>query len=73
MSAASVLDDRDRSDAVVLTYTPAGRAPRREVFVPRASDGPDWERVEQARSEDGTWRTVGSELVTRVTVESGDD
>lgn len=63
-------DDRDRSDAVILTYRPAGRAERRERFEPRAGEGPDWERFEEVRREDGTWRTVGNELVETVAVEN---
>jgi hypothetical protein len=67
------LDDRDRSDAKIVTWSPVGRAQRRLVFVPRASDGPDWERVEQVRREDGSWHTVGQELVATVTLEAGTD
>lgn len=59
----------DRSDAVVVTYQPAGRAPRRLVFEPRSGDGPDWQRVEEVRDHNGEWREVGSELVERVDVE----
>lgn len=68
-----VLDDRDRSDAAVVSWRPAGRAERRLVFVPRATYGPDHERVEQVRSDDGTWRTVGREMVDAVAVEAPDD
>lgn len=62
-------DTRDRSDAIVVTYGPLERAPRREVFEPH--DGPDakWHRRFEARRDDGTWRPVGGELVDRVTVE----
>ncbi len=67
------LDGRDRSDAKVVTWSPTGRAQRRLVFVPRASDGPDWERVEQTRAEDGGWHTVGSEFVDTVVLGDGTD
>jgi len=63
----------DRADAIEVSWAPAGRAQRKLVFVPRATYGPDYERVELARSDDGTWRPVGSELVDRVAVEVGTD
>ena len=62
---------RNRSDAVVVTYQPAGRAARREVFEP-TSDG-RYERVEEVRREDGTWHRVGSEVVESVIVEDPRD
>lgn len=33
------------------------------------TDAPAWLRSEQVRAHDGTWREVGSELVSSVTVE----
>lgn len=65
--------DADRSDAIVVTWSPAGRADRRLVFEPRSGEGPAWERYEQARSSSGTFRTVGRELVESVAVETPDD
>lgn len=66
-------DVADRSDAIVVSWSPAGRAQRRLVFLPRAADGPDWERVEQVRSDSGGWMPVGIELVDTVAVERGGD
>ena len=63
----------DRGDAVVVTWTPAGRAPRRIVFEPTDAEGAAFKRVEQAQREDGTWRPVGSEPATSVNVEDGRD
>ena len=68
-----LLDGRDRSDAIEVSYRPAGRAPRKLVFVPRATYGPGWERVELVRGDSGEWRPVGSELVDDVAVEVGAD
>ena len=69
MSATRTLSDRDRSDAVVVSWSPAERAARRLVFVPRATGPTPWERVEQVRTDRGSWRTVGSEPVHRIDVE----
>lgn len=58
----------DAVEPLTVTFQPAGRAARRQVFEPRAGDGPDWVRVEKVRAHDRTWREVGSELVETVTV-----
>jgi len=63
--------DEGRGDAPVVAWTPAGRAPRRIVFEPQASGG--YTRVEQARREDGVWRTVGTEPVEHVEMENTTD
>lgn len=68
----TILDDRDRGDAVILSWVPTGQSPRRVAFVPRAATGPDWERIVQER-RDGDWRTTGRDLVNRVAVEDGRD
>lgn len=57
----------DRSDAVVLTWTPRSSPPRRIVFEPR-SDG-DWTRYDQALGPEEVWRTRGTEVVDNVGVE----
>jgi len=67
-----VLDGRDRSDAVVLSYSPAGQPARRVTFLPRSATGPDWERVTEQR-RNGAWHFVGSEPVETVSVEVGSD
>jgi len=55
---------RDRSDAVIVRWNPAGRAARRFVFEPR-SDG-NWTRSEQVRDHADDWREVGSEVVESI-------
>ena len=57
----------DRSDAATLRFDPAGRAPRRLRFEPRA-DG-DWERREEVWNG-CRWRGVGSERVDDLAVEN---
>jgi hypothetical protein len=61
---------RDRSDAIVISWSPSGRADRRIVFEPLSSGG--YTRVEQARSAPSGegWWTVGSERVDSVAVET---
>jgi hypothetical protein len=64
---------RDRSNALVVTYDRLAQPPYRQVFEPRAADGPDWVRIEEVRADDGTWREVGSEIVADVTLEDRRD
>lgn len=61
----------DRSDAIVLTYTPAipEQPPRRVVFEPRSNG--DWTRYEETKRDDG-WHPTGSEIVASVNVETAD-
>jgi len=54
----------DRTDRVIVRWSPTGRAPRRIVFEPVESGG--WNRIEQAYSDDRGWRTVGSERVESI-------
>lgn len=62
-----------RADAVVVTYTPTGdRATRRLIFEPWSGPEADWERIERVRQPDGTFRTVGSELVAWLDVDTPD-
>jgi hypothetical protein len=57
----------DRSEAVVLTYRTAdGRAIRHE-YEPVA-DG--YEHTERVQMKGGAWRSVGSELVTSLSLET---
>jgi hypothetical protein len=65
-------DARDRSDAVVVTYTPCGhgRTTRRITFEPYSDDSIDaeWLRTEDVQGAEG-WRRVGSEPVESLSVE----
>lgn len=58
-------------EATAVTYRRERRATRRLVFEPLA-DGGHLKR-EAVRTERGTWREVGSEVVTEVVVEAPAD
>lgn len=58
----------DRSDAVVITYAPAGRAKRRAVFEPWDGREAEYQRVAQTMGHDG-WHTIGTELVEDLRIE----
>jgi hypothetical protein len=64
------MTDKPTGDAVVVEWSPAGRADRRTVFMPDSSGA--YTRLTQARSctDDKPWRTVGSERVDSVTVKT---
>lgn len=55
----------DRSDAIVLRYTPSDGPPCRVTFEPRP-DG-RYERVERIYLE-GRWHVTGTELVEHVAI-----
>jgi len=61
----------DRSDSIVVTYTPRieEQNPRRIVFEPRS--GGDWTRYEYEK-RGGEWVKTGSEIVASVAVETPD-
>jgi hypothetical protein len=64
------MTDKPSGDAVVVKWSPAGRADRRLVFMPDSSGG--YTRLTQARrdTDDKPWRTVASERVDSVTVQT---
>jgi hypothetical protein len=66
---AATGDVQDRSDAVTVTWTPAGRKQRRYEFEPNSDGG--WSRIEREMRLGG-WEFVGSEGVESVRIEHGD-
>jgi len=67
MTDETPTDRHDRSDAIVVRWTPKAGDPRRLLFEP-AMDG--FRRVEQVRDHAGEWRTVGSEPVAQIGFEN---
>lgn len=55
------------SDAITIRWTPPSSRPRRMVFEPRSTGG--YTRIEQEWTGE-EWRTVGSEIVSNVGLES---
>lgn len=60
-------DARDRSDAVIVRWTPIGRATRRYRFEPHSAGG--WTAYEEVRAR-GEWRPVGTESVEELDIEN---
>jgi len=56
------------TNAITLRWTPPNARPRRVRFEPRSPGG--WTRIEQERTTEGEWRTVGQEIVAGVELEA---
>lgn len=55
-------------ECITLRWTPPNARPRRIRLEPRAAGG--WTRIEQERTDEGEWRTVGQEIVADVELDA---
>jgi len=64
--------DTDTPDSITIEWTDATGTRRRMVFEAKPNRDV-WERTERVETEDGHWRTTGSEPVSQVRVAVGDE
>jgi len=67
-----VTDDSDTPDSITVQWRDATGTRRRTVFEAKPNDA-GWELTERVETEDGHWRTTGTEPVSQVRFAVGDE